>query len=102
MTDHAAFGVSFESNDLFVPAAEKKAQASKKLLDADDSSSNKPGHVLKSLLPAGGFSGCTRHELSVCGPLGGVPAVSFSAIDSGSVHSTRAGGRGVSRGRGAV
>lgn len=53
MTDHAAFGVSFESNDLFVPAAEKKAQASKKLLDADDSSSNKPGHVLKSLLPAG-------------------------------------------------
>jgi hypothetical protein len=53
MTDHATFGVSFESNDLFIPAAEKKAQASKKLQEADDSSSNKPGHVLKSLLPAG-------------------------------------------------
>lgn len=53
MTDHATFGVTFESDDLFVPAAEKKAQASKKLQDADDSSSNKPGHVLKSLLPAG-------------------------------------------------
>ena len=53
MTDHATFGVSFESDDLFIPAAEKKAQTSKKLQDADDSSSNKPGHVLKSLLPAG-------------------------------------------------
>lgn len=53
MTDHATFGVSFESNDLFIPAAEKKAQASKKLQEADDSSSNTPGHVLKSLLPAG-------------------------------------------------
>jgi hypothetical protein len=52
MTDHATFGVSFESDDLFVPAVDKKAQASKKV-DADDSSSNKPGHVLKSLLPAG-------------------------------------------------
>lgn len=56
MTDHATFGVSFESNDLFVPAAEKKAQTSKKLQEADDSSSNKPGHVLKSLLPAGEHS----------------------------------------------
>lgn len=56
MTDHATFGVSFESNDLFVPAVEKKAQASKKLQEADDSSSNKPGHVLKSLLPAGEHS----------------------------------------------
>jgi hypothetical protein len=56
MTDHATFGVTFESDDLFVPAAEKKAQASKKLQDADDSSSNKPGHVLKSLLPAGELS----------------------------------------------
>lgn len=56
MTDHATFGVSFESNDLFVPVVEKKAQASKKLQEADDSSSNKPGHVLKSLLPAGQHS----------------------------------------------
>ncbi len=53
MTDHATFGVSFESNDLFIPASEKKAQTSKKLQEVDDSSSNKPGHVLKSLLPAG-------------------------------------------------
>lgn len=69
MTDHAAFGVSFESNDLFVPAAEKKAQASKKLLDADDSSSNKPGHVLKSLLPAGALSGWAR-AVRLCANLG--------------------------------
>jgi hypothetical protein len=53
MTDHATFGVSFESHDLFVPAVDKKAPAPKKVVDADDSSSNKPGHVLKSLLPAG-------------------------------------------------
>lgn len=56
MTDHATFGVSLESDDLFVPLADKKAQAGKKV-DADDSSSNKPGHVLKSLLPAGRSGG---------------------------------------------
>eukprot|EP00879_Flechtneria_rotunda_P024057 GHRR01025481.1.p1 GENE.GHRR01025481.1~~GHRR01025481.1.p1 ORF type:complete len:539 (+),score=222.19 GHRR01025481.1:412-2028(+) len=68
MTDVAVFGVSFESNDLFVPAAppidpatatSKKAWKGKATKAAEDAeadgatASGKSGHVVKSLLPAG-------------------------------------------------
>lgn len=53
MTDIAAFGVSFESSDLLLPAAPAggKGAGAAKAADADAGSA--PGHVLKSLLPAG-------------------------------------------------
>jgi len=74
MTDIAAFGVTFESNDLFLPAIDSKAtsgkaskskdkkkgkdakQSGKDAADVEDvevHSSTKSGHVLKNLLPAG-------------------------------------------------
>lgn len=68
MTDVAAFGVSFESHDLHVPAVAaaasaadkaskgKKGKAKKPAVDEEAGeplSSGKSGHVLKNLLPAG-------------------------------------------------
>eukprot|EP00775_Hariotina_reticulata_P013787 gene13787-13908_t len=74
MTDIAAFGITFESHDLFLPVIDSKAasgkdskakdkkkgkdakKASKAVADVEDVevySSTKSGHVLKNLLPAG-------------------------------------------------
>jgi hypothetical protein len=47
MTDIAPFGITFESHDLFTPTAAPADGAAVAKTNAD------PGHVLKSLLPAG-------------------------------------------------